>query len=390
MIEAQLALQDEPIAAMDDVALAGHLERACANVARGVRLHFELAASSGAPVGELVLACRTWGLSDADTVELLSGASPASAETADRLRTQSVEEYLRYFGGRVVTSYDIDGHTLAEMPEVVAAGVEQAHSVVVAPPGGGRLKGQRERVPAAEQARFDELLRDARIGYGVRDDNAGVTLQWTVGLLRRAALEAGRRLVASGRLDAPEHAFELAPPELRALVLGASQPSRETVSVKARERARLTAEEAPLTLGPEDPMPPFDKLPVSLGRMAMTMVVAFEMMNTAPQEEELCGTGVGRGVVKGRARVATSPDEAIRLLEPGEVLVTAFTTPAYNAVLATVGALVVEEGGALSHAAIVAREMGVPAVIGATGATRLIPDGADVEVDPEAGRVRIL
>ncbi|MBV8693827.1 MAG: hypothetical protein JOY57_19420, partial [Actinobacteria bacterium] len=62
----------------------------------------------------------------------------------------------------------------------------------------------------------------------------------------------------------------------------------------------------------------------------------------------------------------------------------------YNVVLPIVGALVVEEGGALSHAAIVARELGIPAVIGAARAVQLVPDGAHVEVDPEAGRVRVL
>jgi pyruvate,water dikinase len=224
----------------------------------------------------------------------------------------------------------------------------------------------------------------------VRDDNAGVTLQWTSGLLRRAALEAGRRLVGSGRLDAPEHTFELDPGELRALVLGAAEPSRQAVSTRAAERARLVAARAPLTLGPEQALPPFDKLASPLDRMATAMVVAFELMNTAPQDEELCGTGVGKGSVKGTARVATTPDEAIRRLEPGDVLVAAFTTPAYNAVLPMVGGLVVEEGGALSHAAIVAREFDIPAVIGVAGAVRLIPDGAQVEIDAEAGRVRIL
>ncbi|MDZ4824865.1 MAG: PEP-utilizing enzyme [Actinomycetota bacterium] len=78
------------------------------------------------------------------------------------------------------------------------------------------------------------------------------------------------------------------------------------------------------------------------------------------------------------------------VLEPGDVLVVPFTTPAYNAVLPIVSGLIVEEGGAISHAAIVARELGIAAIIGVRGATRHIPDGAEVELDPKHGSVRVV
>jgi len=72
------------------------------------------------------------------------------------------------------------------------------------------------------------------------------------------------------------------------------------------------------------------------------------------------------------------------------VLVVPCTTPAFNMVLAMAGAVVTAEGGALSHAAVLARELGIPAVIGAPRALLDIPDGATVEVDPVAGVVRVL
>ena len=77
-------------------------------------------------------------------------------------------------------------------------------------------------------------------------------------------------------------------------------------------------------------------------------------------------------------------------MEPGDVLVARFTTPAYNTVLTLAGAIVTTDGGALCHAAVMARELGIPAVIGAAGALDHIVDGAEVEVDPVAGRVRVL
>jgi pyruvate,water dikinase len=77
-------------------------------------------------------------------------------------------------------------------------------------------------------------------------------------------------------------------------------------------------------------------------------------------------------------------------LEPGDVLVAPFTGPSTNSLLPAIGALVVEEGGAVCHAAIVSREFGIAAVIGAHGATTRIPHGAQVEVDPAHGTVRVL
>jgi rifampicin phosphotransferase len=95
-------------------------------------------------------------------------------------------------------------------------------------------------------------------------------------------------------------------------------------------------------------------------------------------------------VVRGVARLATDPEEALDALKPGDVLVVAGTTPAYNLVLSIAGAVVTADGGPMSHAAVIARELGIPAVIGARGALTEIPNGALVEVDPVAGRVRVL
>jgi pyruvate,water dikinase len=77
-------------------------------------------------------------------------------------------------------------------------------------------------------------------------------------------------------------------------------------------------------------------------------------------------------------------------LEPGDVLIAPLTGPSMNSLIPAIGALVVEEGGAICHAAIVAREYGIPAVVGALGATHRIPHGAHVEVDPAQGTVRVL
>jgi pyruvate,water dikinase len=95
------------------------------------------------------------------------------------------------------------------------------------------------------------------------------------------------------------------------------------------------------------------------------------------------------GRVTGVARVVASLAEASRLA-PGDVLVAATTAPPWTPLFALVGAVVTDAGGILSHSAVVAREYAIPAVVGAGTATVTIRDGDLVEVDGDAGTVRIL
>jgi pyruvate,water dikinase len=100
------------------------------------------------------------------------------------------------------------------------------------------------------------------------------------------------------------------------------------------------------------------------------------------------GLGVSSGSYEGTARVLAGPAELSRV-QPGDVLVVPSTGPAFNLVLPRLGALVTDRGGLLSHAAIVAREFGIPAVVGCQDATRVLRDGARVRVDGAAGEVTL-
>jgi pyruvate,water dikinase len=123
--------------------------------------------------------------------------------------------------------------------------------------------------------------------------------------------------------------------------------------------------------------------------MVQTALEQLGMAPAVPGADGLTGAGIGTSTHRGRVRRATSPEEAIETMEPGDVLVVRATSPAFNAVLAIAGAIVTADGGPMSHAAVLARELGIPAVVGASGALAL-PDGATVEVDAAAGRVRIV
>lgn len=98
------------------------------------------------------------------------------------------------------------------------------------------------------------------------------------------------------------------------------------------------------------------------------------------------GVGASRGTYTGRARIIETLEEAWRL-EDGDVLVCRMTAPPWTPLFATIGALVVNTGGMLSHGAVVAREFGIPAVVATTYATGMIPDGATVTVDGTNGVV---
>jgi phosphohistidine swiveling domain-containing protein len=101
------------------------------------------------------------------------------------------------------------------------------------------------------------------------------------------------------------------------------------------------------------------------------------------------GAGASAGVTEGIARVVAGAEDFARV-NPGEILVTAMTTPAWTPLFRSLGGLVTETGGILSHAAVVAREFGLPAVVGAKGACNAIPDGARVRIDGASGTILLL
>lgn len=105
------------------------------------------------------------------------------------------------------------------------------------------------------------------------------------------------------------------------------------------------------------------------------------------QTTELSGLGVSAGVLDGIARVAADPADCE--LEPGEILVCHFTDPSWSALMALAGALVIDVGSAISHGAIIARELGIPCVINVRVGTTAIRDGERLIVDGTAGTVRL-
>ena len=285
-----------------------------------------------------------------------------------------------------LNSDDVDCSTLHEQPRLqfnILVNLDPADSKEAAVDS-GPVRG---RVPVDERERFDTLLGDARYGLRQRDDNVGLRLNWPIGLARRALLEIGHRLVSAGSLTAAEHAICLEPGEAAALLRGKAEPSAADVAERADQRKFQLTLDPPSSLGPEEEPPPFNVLPKPMGRATAAVMALIDAMQGAHGETLLTGVGVGGGDYTGRACVMAGPDDDFDRIEPGDVLIAPFTSPSFNSVVPLVGAIAVQEGGVMSHTAIVAREFGIPAVVGVNGLLGEIRDGEADRVDAAAGSV---
>jgi rifampicin phosphotransferase len=430
------ALQAVEPGALDDVELAAHLASALSHFELSARRNLATHGGDLVPTGDLLAHCEEWGISANEAVGLLTGSSPATVETAVMLQPvaraiqrsgvpvasldsvddvraidpdarAAVDAWLELHMWRTVTSDDVDRPTLAEVPALqLAALLGATEHLDVAEPDDAAV---RARVPAEHRAHFDEVLAEARYGHRQREDIRGLCWNWPCGLVRRALLEAGRRLHAAGGVHEVEHVVELFPDELDRVLLGrvlpghmqrgADGPSADELAQRAAQRDRIEATPPPRLLGEPEAPPPLDALPKAMARATAAIMANLGADATPPPADDepssdsgigVSGIGIGDTTYRGRACVVRDLMLAFDQLEPGDVLVAPFTGPSVNSLLPVIGALVVEEGGALCHAAIVSREFGLAAVIGAHRATTRIPHGAHVEVDPELGTVRLL
>ena len=329
--------------------------------------------------------------SDGDAAQVLASLRSLKGEAG-----MAVSGYLDLVGNRLIDGFDIAEPSALELPDallralrIAVSGDPQAASDV-----DRRIAEVRAQVPAAHQAAFDELLGEARLTYRLRDERGVYSDAWAAGLMRRAALAAGRRVAGRGRIASSEQMLDASLDEMCALVAGTGGPSADELAKRAEYRATHTAKDVPSHLGPPAPPPPdLAALPPSAGRVMRATFVAlghlFGSSQAQNEDKVLFGLGASRGVYEGPARRVSGPSEFGRIAK-GDVLVTESTTEAFNILLPLLGGIVTDNGGLLSHAAIVSREYGIPGVVGTREATERIADGVRVRVDGDAGEVTVL
>ncbi|MDQ4104495.1 MAG: PEP-utilizing enzyme, partial [Actinomycetota bacterium] len=353
--------------------------------------------STGFAATELDALARSIGASESAQRVLRAAASPAEALdalAADPHVGANTRAYLDAVRFRSI-GYDVGDLSAGEMPQLLVEAIRAAVAgAAAAPQDDAKLAEIKPRVPAEHVAEFEQRLGEARLINRLRDERGVYADGWGTGLARRALLEAGRRLYRAGKLADPAHAVDMDAAELAALLRGEPGPSAEEVAQRYRWRMSRTIEDAPPLLGPSPaPPPPLESLPPTARRGARAvgavMVNLFQVPDTENTDTVLHGLAVNAGMYEGRARVV-DVDTDFASIKHGDVLVTRMTSPYFNVVLPLLGAIVTDRGGQLSHAAIVAREYGIPGVVGTREATRLIPDGARVRVDGKTGEVTLL
>ena len=430
-VRKHMALNAVGLRDLSDAGLRVHIETCAAHLEAMVYQHHRFNLSALIPVGDFLLQASGWtAMAPTALFDALGGASPVSSlfptelaavvaavkqdpeaerivrsngDPAERLaalcaRLPEMADYVAATGYRLVDGFDVTRPTAGECPELVMgklgaaldADPEEATRRAVA-----FAAEIRNLVPEENRGEFDALLHEARMVYRLRDERGIYSEISAFGLMRLAMLEVGRRLRERGRVSDPTEVLDASYDELLAMIDGSATPTSSVLAARAAQRDELTKTGAPRFLGPPMPEPPpVDQLPPPMKRLMsavgfMIDGILGELPEPSGDNSVIRGVAVGSTAYEGRAHVVHRFEDLFTI-EPGDVLVTPSTGEAFNSMIHLVGAIVTDHGSFACHAAIMARELGFPAVVGTTNGSRRIPHGARVRVDGGSGEVTVL
>jgi rifampicin phosphotransferase len=235
----------------------------------------------------------------------------------------------------------------------------------------------------SERAAFAELIARVTQAVPLEESHAYHIDYPGLQATREALLGFGRRLVAEGGLDSAHDVFLLRLEELRGALLDPWSESLSGVVGPRRtemEAGRARRPERVLGPAPDESA----EVPPMLAKFYGDPAAA-----ATSQAGVVRGTPASPGNAAGPARVVAGPEDFARV-QAGDIVVCATTTPAWTPLFAAISGLVTDTGGILCHAAVIAREYGLPAIVGTQSATQLIPDGALVELDASSGEARVV
>lgn len=340
-------------------------------------------------VGDLADAARSCpalvahlGRTDLSAAELIQTAAqiPGSEPFC-----QAWQQFMALYGMRGPSEIDISRNRWAEDPtpllQVVVGNLQHGE------PGKHRLHHQ--QLKQEGEAALERLTQGANFGFwgswrsrwvqrlgrnfrgrmAVREHPKYFLIQ-ILWLFKQAILEAGGLLVAAGRLDRPEDVWHFTIHELTDYFDQSTVDLRPLVAQRQAEKERFAHLTPPRVLTSE----------------GEAVVVAYKPANLPAGA--LMGNPVSAGVVEGIAHVVIDPHKEV--LSPGEILVAPFTDPGWTPLFINAAGVVIEVGGLMTHGSVVAREYGIPAVVGVLEATKKIKTGQRIRVHGEAGYVEFL
>jgi phosphohistidine swiveling domain-containing protein len=316
-----------------------------------------------------------------------------ATERGRRFIATQVQPYQREYGWHAVWSHEFIFPTVREQMEPVIELVRGYLATDYDFPSA--IETMRADIEAASQEILDglsgEALDEMREANAVNRRMAPLTPdhhfyidQGANAHLRLVLIEVGRKLVEAARLDQPDDVLFLRYNELRALIGSAEAiAAREIVAKRRLER------EAAGRIHPRDWVGT-----VTPSQLAFPYLVNWGYPDRFHQKQGddqrlVTGLGASAGVVEGIARVVRTIDEFDEVRE-GDILVCQMTNPAWVVLFTKIAGLVTDTGGTTSHPAVLAREFGIPAVIGTSVATQRIVTGDRIRVDGTAGQVEIL
>jgi pyruvate,water dikinase len=337
-----------------------------------------------------------------DLLAKVDETTPARLADADGEFAQAFSQYVEAIGHRAVR-FDVVDPNLAEVPHLLLRLVADQLEFEFSPDQVAQ-EALRRRRQAADEARgllashsatdrerFERALARAGEAYPLWEDKTWHTQAVQTALLRYLALEIGRRLVDRGQLATIDDVFFLEVQDARAALFDGADRS-ETARIARGRRAWAIANPGPYTYG-ESPAgdPPFDLLPSAARLVNQAVLWGFAQFFGSPGGQEqgvVAGTPASPGRYTGTVRVVMGEHQFAKI-RPGDVVVCPTTSPVWSVVFPSIGALITDSGGILSHPAIIAREHGIPSVVGAGNATAVLVDGQRVTVDGNTGLVEL-
>jgi phosphohistidine swiveling domain-containing protein len=306
------------------------------------------------------------------------------AARADAEFSREFDRYMELYGFRGMNELKLEEPPLRDHPDVVLTFIRNYLLADAKPPREQEIRADAERrafgaLSPLRRSVFRFVLKRARVGVRNRE-NMRFARTRIFGLVREVVRAMGRRLAEEGVLDSADNVFDLGLEELWDYVKGTALSTnlRDLAALRRREfeeyRAHAEIDERFETYG----------MAYHRNRLRARSGAA----GSQPADGSMKGIACSPGTITGVVKVLRSPNDDLRL--NGEILVAERTDPGWVPLYPSISGLLIERGSILSHSAIVAREMGIPTIVGIRGLTQLVHSDDVVKMDGSTGVVELV